>query len=270
MNFSVAMCVYAGDNPFYFEQSLKSILENTLQPNEITLVVDGPVSDEHEKVISKYKDVLTVFRFKSNQGHGNARRKSLELCKNELIAIMDADDICLKDRFEKQIVVFENDNTLSVVGGQIEEFIDDLTNIVSKREVPLYDEEIKVYLKKRCPMNLMTVMLKKKDILSVGGFIDWYCEEDYYLWIRMTLNNLKFRNLNDTLVYVRVGKEMYQRRGGLKYFKSEAKLQKIMFQNKMISLPVYLENVIKRLIVQVLLPNKIRGWVFRKFARTNP
>ena len=154
-----------------------------------------------------------------------------------------------------------------MVGGLIREFIHRPDNIVGIRKVPEYDAEIKNYLKTRCPMNLMTVMFKKSDIMKVGGFMDWYCEEDYYLWIRLGLGGYKFYNLQENLVNVRVGKEMYQRRGGMKYFKSEARLQKYMLNKDIINFGGYLNNVTKRLIVQVLLPNKIRGWVFRTFAR---
>ena len=118
-------------------------------------------------------------------------------------------------------------------------------------------------------MNLVTVMFKKSSVDKAGGFIDWYCEEDYYLWVRMSLANMKFKNVDDDLVNVRVGNEMYRRRGGIKYFKSEAALQKYMFKNKVIGFVTFFINVNKRLIVQVLLPNKLRGWVFKKFARTN-
>lgn len=117
-------------------------------------------------------------------------------------------------------------------------------------------------------MNQMTVMFKKQCVESVGGYLDWYCNEDYYLWLRMYLADMRFANIPDVLVKARVGKEMYQRRGSVKYFKSEAKLQKYMLDNKIISLPTYCLNVLKRLIVQVLLPNRLRGWVFRKLART--
>lgn len=268
MKFSVAMCVYGGDDPSFFDCSIRSVLENTFKPDQIVLVVDGPVSSYHNEIIEKYEKYLTVYRFEKNYGHGTARRKSLELCRNDIVAIMDADDICANNRFEKQIVVLEMDNSLSIVGGQIEEFIGNVDNVIGKREVPLNDKDIKSYMKKRCPMNLVTVMFKKQDILSVGGFIDWYCEEDYYLWIRMALNNLKFRNVADVLVYVRVGDEMYQRRGGMVYFKSEVKLQNFMLSNSVISNLRWIINVFERLIVQVLLPNKVRGFIFQKIARS--
>jgi len=81
------------------------------------------------------------------------------------------------------------------------------------------------------------------------------------------LDGARFANLPDHLVNVRVGKEMYQRRGGKKYFLSEAKLQKYMYDNKVIGFIDFIVNVGKRFIVQIVLPNKLRSWVFKKFAR---
>ena len=116
-------------------------------------------------------------------------------------------------------------------------------------------------------MNLQTVMYRKSKVMEVGGFIDWFCEEDYYLWIRMAMAGHQFYNYQESLVSVRVGKEMYQRRGGMRYFKSEALLQKCMLDHKVISLPRYLYNVCIRWAVQVAMPNRVRGWVFQTFAR---
>ena len=116
-------------------------------------------------------------------------------------------------------------------------------------------------------MNLVTVMYRKSDIQKVGGFIDWYCEEDYYLWIRLAQNNFQFYNIQENLVNVRVGKEMYSRRGGWRYFKSEARLQWYMFRNKIIGFPRYVFNTVGRFAVQVAMPNKVRGFVFKKLFR---
>ena len=270
IKFSVSMCVYGRDNARWFETAIESILNQTLPPNEIVLVVDGPVPHDLNAVIFKLEenDTFKVIRLETNQGHGIARKTGLDNCTNELVAIMDADDICTRNRFEKQIEAFQNYPDSDIVGGMITEFIDTPDNVVGKRIVPLEDSEIKEYMQRRCPMNLVTVMFKKTSIEKVGGFIDWYCEEDYYLWLRMALANMKFRNVDDVLVNVRVGEDMYQRRGGVKYFKSEAKLQKYMLDNKMIGFPRYLINVSERLILQVLMPNKLRGFVFQQLARS--
>lgn len=269
MNFSVSMCVYGKDDPIWFRDAINSIINQTIQPSEIVLVVDGPVPPELEKEISAFEQnvIFKIIRFAENQGHGNARRAGLEACTNELVAIMDADDISASDRFEKQLNRFSFDASLDIVGTNITEFIDTPDNIVGVRAVPELDEEIKQYMKKRCPMNLVTVMFKKESVLKVGGFIDWYCEEDYYLWIRMALANMKFANVNENLVNVRVGSDMYRRRGGWRYFRSEAKLQRYMLRKKVIGFGTYFVNVTKRFIVQVLMPNRIRAWAFKKFAR---
>ncbi len=268
MKFSVSMCVYGGDNAQWFATAVDSVLNQTLPPSEIVLVVDGPVPKELDDIICGYEQnpLFRVIRFAENQGHGNARRAGLEACTNELVAIMDADDICVGDRFEKQIAAFAAAD-VDIVGGDITEFIDQPTNVVGMRTVPSDDADIKVYMKKRCPMNLVTVMFKKSSVEQAGGFIDWYCEEDYYLWLRMAKMDMTFSNIASVLVNVRVGKEMYNRRGGWKYFKSEAKLQKYMRKQKIIGFGTYFMNVSKRFVVQVLLPNKLRGWVFQKFAR---
>ncbi len=268
--FSVLICVYAGDNAKHFDLAMESVFTQTLLPDEVVLVIDGPIGTELTNIVDKYTELhsqLKVIQLETNQGHGNARRIGIENCSYDFIAIMDADDISVPDRFEKQVKVFKNNSQISIVGGQIYEFIDSTDNVVSIRNVPENDADIKEYLKKRCPMNQMTVMFKKEHVLSVGGYIDWYCEEDYYLWIRMVLAGMKFHNLPDNLVFARVGKEMYQRRGGLKYFKSEAKIQHYMLTKKLISPLRYLINVAERLIIQVLMPNKLRGWVFKKLAR---
>lgn len=269
LKFSVSMCTYGNDNPVWLETAIESVLNSIVKPDEVVLVVDGPVGEELDDVIKKYESntIFNVIRLSENVGHGEARRIGLENCTNELVALMDSDDINVADRFEKQLSLFENDAELSIVGGNITEFIGEIDNIVGKRVVPQIDSEIKEYIKYRCPFNQMTVMFKKHDVEKVGSYIHWYCNEDYYLWLRMYQEGMKFANLPDVFVNVRVGDEMYNRRGGFKYFISEAKLQKYMLDNKIIGFSTYLINVIKRLIVQVLLPNKIRGWVFKKFAR---
>lgn len=268
--FSVSICVYDGDDAKNFDTAMRSVFSQTVMPDEVVLVVDGPIHDKIDAVIKKYEaesGILKVIRLQKNMGHGNARRTGLEHCMYDLVAIMDADDICLSDRFEKQLDAFAADDSLDIVGGNITEFIGSPENIIGKRIVPQRDKEIKEYLKTRCPMNLVTVMFKKSSVEAVGGFIDWYCEEDYYLWARMMLAGQKFANISDVLVNVRVGEDMYKRRGGMKYFKSEAKFQKYLLDSKIISLSTYLLNVSKRIVVQVLMPNCIRGFVFKKFAR---
>lgn len=269
--YSVLMSVYANENAEYFEKAINSMVMQTLPPDEIVLVEDGPLNEDLYSVIRrfkvKYPRLITSVVNEKNMGLGIALQKGLIVARNELIARMDTDDIANKERCEKQLNYLNANLDCSIVGGQIAEFIDVPNNIVGKREVPLSDKEIKKFMRRRCPFNHMTVMFRKTEVLKAGNYQDWYWNEDYFLWIRMALENEKFANLADVLVNVRTSRDLYQRRGGIKYFVSERKIQKLMLEEKMIGYFRYSINVIERAILQVFMPNWLRSIVFKCFAR---
>lgn len=264
--YSVLMSLYKKEKPEYLRLAIDSMINQTVPPDEIVIVEDGPLTDELYAVLDEYP-MLHRVKNETNLGLGLALNAGLKKCKNELVARMDTDDCSKPERCEKQLEFLNSNPDISVVGGQIEEFIELPDHIVAKRIVPLKDIELKEFNKKRCPFNHVTVMFKKKDIIEAGSYQDWFWNEDYYLWIRLALAGKKFANLPDVLVLVRTGEDMYQRRGGIKYFQSEAKLQKFMLDNNIINKPRYLINISERLVLQVLMPNKLRGWIFRTFAR---
>lgn len=269
-NFSVCMSVYHGDNATFFKQSIDSLLSQTRKPDEIVLVVDGPVGDDINKVISDFEkscDYFRVIRLEKNSGHAVARQTGVNASKYDYIAIMDSDDIAIPDRFEKQLAYMEDHPECDIVGGQITEFIDSPDNIVGKREVPCDNEAIYQYMRSRCALNQPTVMFKKKSVIDAGNYQDWFWNEDYYMWIRMMERGCVFANLPDVLVNMRSGLDQYGRRGGMKYFKSEEGIQRYMLQHHLISFPRYLYNVTGRFVIQVLLPNWLRGFVFRTLFR---
>ena len=265
--YSVLMSLYKKEHPEHLRIALDSMLNQTVKPDEIVLVEDGPLTSELYKVVEDFKPYLTIVKNENNLGLGLALNKGLKACKNELVARMDTDDIAVSNRCEKQLMVMEKDKSLCVLGGQIEEFIDN--KVIDKRVVPCTNEEIYSFLRRRCPFNHMTVMFRKRDVLEVGNYRDFFLNEDYDLWVRLAKANKKFANLPDVLVSVRVGKEMYSRRGGMKYYESEKKLQKKMLSNGIISFPRYCINVFVRFVFQVIIPNWLRGKVFRIFARVH-
>lgn len=272
VNFSVVTSVYRNDKPEFVREALESMLVNqAVKPSEIVLVQDGPVPSTLELLLfeyeKKYSDVIHIIRLEKNGGLGNALRLGVENALFDIVARMDSDDICLPDRFEKQLRYLEQHSECDIVGGQMTEFIGEASNIVGKRVVPEDNEAIYKFMKSRCALNHVTVMFRKKTVLRVGNYQDWFWNEDYYLWVRMMMAGCVFANLPDVLVNVRSGEDQYARRGGMKYFKSELGIQKLMLDNHLINGGGYFINVVKRLIVQLLLPNWLRGWVFRTFAR---
>lgn len=219
--------------------------------------------------MSMSKPHFKIIHLSTNQGHGVARRVALAACTHELVALMDADDISVPTRFETQLAAFSVHPQADIIGGQITEFASDPAQPTGLRQVPLTDADIKSYLKKRCPFNQMSVMFKKSFVEKVGGYQDWYCDEDYYLWARMALKGAIFVNVPDTLVNVRTGNEMSARRGGWRYFKSETALQVYLWANNLINLPRLVYNVWLRFGGEVLLPNRLRIYAF-KLLRKKP
>ena len=149
------------------------------------------------------------------------------------------------------------------------EFIDSPDNIVGRRDVPLSNEEIYKFMKSRCALNHVTVMFRKQAVLNVGNYQDWFWNEDYYLWVRMMIAKCQFANSSDVAVNVRSGADQYARRGGKKYFDSEIGIKKLMLKEGMITKTQFAINYIERFIIQLMMPNSVRGWVFRTFARNN-
>lgn len=268
--FSVLMSVYFKDSPEFLRIALDSIWTvQTVKPAEIVIVKDGKLTEELDDVVNTFESVapIIIVQNENNEGLGISLQKGTLVCSNEIIARMDSDDVSVATRFEKQMEYLSSHLDVSLVGGQIDEFIETIDNIVGSRIVPKSDSAIKDYLKSRCPFNHTAVMFRKNAVLKVGNYLDWHWNEDYYLWVRMALDGCKFANLSDKLVNVRVGKEMYKRRGGWKYFKSEALLQKYMFSHGLIGIVRCITNVTIRFVIQVIMPNQLRGFVFQKLLR---
>lgn len=270
--FSVCTSVYKNDKPGFVRVALNSMLvHQSVKPDEVVLVQDGPVPEELSLLLSeyedKYSDVMHIIRLEKNGGLGNALRLGVENAKYNIIARMDSDDICQPERFEKQLTYLDAHLECDIVGGQMTEFIDSPDNIVGRREVPLTNEEIYEFMKSRCALNHVTVMFRKEAVLKAGNYQDWFWNEDYYLWVRMMMTGCKFANIPDVVVNVRSGADQYARRGGKKYFDSEIGIKKLMLEKGMINRKEYVVNYVQRFIIQLLLPNSVRGWVFRTFAR---
>ena len=261
------MSLYIKEKPEYFGACMQSVLNNTVLPNEIVIVLDGPITDELQEVLNKYvskePSLYKVVPLETNQGLGLALKEGIQHCSNELVARVDTDDICRKDRFELQLKEFEEDPKLDICGSHIAEFDESPDTIVAKRIVPLDDKAIKKYQKRRDAFNHMTVMYKKSAVLAAGNYQSCLLMEDTLLWANMFKNGAKAKNIDDFLVYARIGKDMYERRGGFAYYKKYKAGRKEVYKTGYISWWDYKYTVIIQFFV-ALMPNKLRGFVFKK------
>ena len=265
--FSVLMSLYDKEDPSWLRQALESVLNQTAPPEQVVIVKDGPLTEALEAVLEEFVSrdpgLYTLVPLAQNVGLGLALAEGMHHCRNELIARMDTDDICRKDRFARQLAEFEKDPALDVCGSHIAEFEGDVTKLVARRTVPLTNEAIRQYQKRRDGVNHVAVMFKKSKVLEAGNYQSCLLMEDTYLWVRMMLCGAVFRNIDDDLVLVRVGSDMFARRGGLAYFKKYREGRKKVYDTGYIGLWDYWYTLAVQLAV-ALMPNGLRGWVFKK------
>ena len=266
--FTLILCTYARDKPNQLKQCFESILNQTVLPSEWIIVKDGPLPDTLNKVIADLSFVnnLKIIALPKNVTQGIARNEGLKIAAHEWIALMDADDVCLPDRFEKQLSFIKADPTLSIVGGQIIEFDDIPGTSLATRNVPTTHKEILTRAKMRNPFSCVTVMFKRDLALEAGGFKYHPGFEDYDLWARMIAKGAKCTNHPDVLVHVRTGLGMYARRRGVGYIRSEWIMQHNLKNLGINNTFEFIRNLLIRIPIR-LLPTKMLGRIYEKFAR---
>jgi len=179
---------------------------------------------------------------------------------------MDSDDISRPDRCEKQLTVFWERPDVSICSGIVEEFTVSTDQIEARRVPPEIQEEILAFAKKRNPFNHPCVMYKKSAVEAAGGYQDFYLLEDYYLWIRMLQKGCVGYNLQEPLLWMRAGSEMYKRRAGWKYAQSQKALFKYMRDSGFIGAPQYIKSVTVR-TASSITPNWLREFMFKTVMR---
>lgn len=268
--YSVLMSVYHKEKPEYLKQAIASIQAQTLPTDDFVLVCDGPLNDALDAVIAKKQQemgkTLNVVRLAKNGGLGNALNEGIKHCKNELVARMDSDDIAYQDRCEKQIAVFYKHSEVSICSGIVEEFTSTPDVVDAKRVPPEAHEEIVEFAKKRNPFNHPCVMYKKSVVEAVGSYQDFYLLEDYYLWLRMLMAGYQGYNIQEPLLHMRAGSDMYLRRAGWKYAKTQVKLFKFMKEQGFIGEGQYIKSCVIR-SGSALAPNWLRKLMFEEVMR---
>lgn len=269
--YSVLMSVYRKDDPKYLTEAIDSMLHQSIEPAELVVVCDGPLSDELNAVIDRYSNSdptrFKVIRLEKNQGLGEALRQGMQHCTFELVARMDSDDISLPERMAMQLAYLDAHKDVSVLGGQIREFQNNVQEMKKVRAVPTEPEEIKKFCAKRNPMNHMSVTLRKSDVLAAGGYVGFDKFEDYYLWARMLAAGYQLANLNELCVYVRAGDELYLRRGGMPYFRRTVAIEKKLQELGICSRLQMVSNLTTRFVATVLLTNRMRKFFYNRFLR---
>lgn len=268
--FSVLLAIYEGDDPDALRRSLDSVFDQSVEPDEVVVVEDGPITPALEAVLQEFEqerpDVLVRTALETNQGLGAALNHGIQACSHDLVARHDADDVAMSDRFELQLEYLAEHPEVDVVGGYIAEFSSNPENVGTVREVPSEPDEVRSYAKYRCPMNHPSVMYRRQSVLEAGNYRPLRSMQDYDLWMRMLSEGFVLTNLPEVIVHCEAGSDLYQRRGGLSKARLELELQYRFLKLGMVPVPIFILNIGARIPMR-LAPKSIRKFVYRSILR---
>ncbi len=264
--FSLLLPVYAGDRADFLRRAfVSSVDEQTLRPDDVVLVQDGPLPDALRETCEELATVspvpVNLVRLERNVGLGPALDHGLEACAHDVVARMDADDISRPRRFELQLPLIADG--ADIVGSALMEFVDDVEDVVQTRIPPLDPEWIRSAVRFRDPFNHPTVVYRRSMVQKVGGYQDLPLMEDYLLFARMLAEGAVPANVAEPLVYYRIGAGAYARRGGTALLRSELALQRRFLELGITNRAEFVRNVVVRGSYR-LVPEPMRRVAYRR------
>ena len=264
--FTLLISTWRGDDPTFLREAWHStVVEQTRRPAQVVVVRDGPVPDELAATLAELVDGSPVpveeVHLPENLGLGPALDAGLRASAHEIVARMDADDVSVPERFERQLPLIEAG--ADIAGSGLWEFGSSVEDVVGRRTPPTDPAEIRRVVRFRDPFNHPTVVYRRSAVLAAGGYTEMALLEDYLLFTRMVTGGAVPANLADPLVYYRVGEGAYARRGGIRLLRSELALQQRFRQLGITTRREYARNVAVRGGYR-LVPERVRKVAYRR------
>ena len=222
IDLAVIMSVYKNDKFKFVTESVQSILDQTFSQFDYYIIFDGPVAPEIDTYITSIGDNrIRLFRLKQNEGLASALNFLLKIVLSvpgyKFIARMDADDISLPSRLEKQRSFLSENEDVSIVGSWYEE-IDESGKHLADRELPVSHAALRKRYYTRTPFAHPCVMYRRQLIEKAGFYpTDTILMEDNVLWGRALKEGFRFANIPEFLFRFRIDKDFFKRRSGIKY-----------------------------------------------------
>lgn len=185
----------------FIEEAIISILRQTYKNFTFLIINDGS-TDKTGEIISKFKEKDSRIEYyqRTNKGLIDTLNEGISLCRTELIARMDADDVAFPNRIERQVSFMNTHPEVSVCGTGMVYYETGKINIL-----PASNDHLKIITLFSPPVFHPTVMMRRNAILSIGGYKKTaYCAEDFDLWERMIHSGFLFSNIQLPLLKYRV------------------------------------------------------------------
>lgn len=265
---AVIMSVYKNDIAEYVKLSVGSILGQTHKNLDLYIQYDGPVRKDVDEYLSGLADErVKIQRRNENKGLAHSLNDLLAIVKPmgyEFIARMDADDISMLDRFEKQIAFLQQHPRIDCVGGAINE-IDENGNDRGKiTSYPCDSDKCRAFFAKRNPVAHPSVMFRQSFFEKVGWQYptDFVRNEDTMLWYKGYLAGAQIANLPDVVLNFRMTDAMFtQRRNGKAFAKSQLAMRKII--NKGLAYEPMSMVYAYAMYILMISPSWILKWAYK-------
>jgi len=263
---TVLMAIYNDQD--FVAKAIKSVVQQLTDDMEL-LIIDDHSTDQTSEIINDFQSQysnIRIIRNQQNQGLGYSLALGVEQAKGKYVIRIDSDDVCMPDRFAKQIRFFEENPDIDILGGGAIE-IDEDGNQGVIRGMPLSHEEI-VKSIWACPLIHPTVAFKRDKILQAGNYNpNIRRRQDYDLWFRCAKQGFKFANFAEPLIYYRFSSDSHKKQR-LNHAIDQAK---IGWEGcKMLDLPKWQYLAVAVPIVRAIFPSSFSHLIYRALAPFDP
>lgn len=264
-DFSVLISVYHKECPNLFDRALNSIFSNSLKPKNVILVLDGPITDQLEKVVNKYKynSSLIIKKLPENKGLSYALNYGLKFIRTSWVIRADSDDLNFRDRFSVLMNFVSKNPNIALAGSQT---IEKSENILQTRKMPVKLNDIKTMIVYRNPFNHNSVIYQTKIIRKLGGYPNIKFLEDYGLWIMLIGLGYEAVNINIRLVEATAGRKMFKRRVDISILRSELDIYKLKCSFLKVNKIILKMSLILRVLF-IISPDKMSLLIYKNLLR---
>ena len=232
---SVVLNIWGKDNENCLRRSLESIRRQNQRPDEVLIVIDGPINEDLHKIVQDFAKTASFLvkriHLPITSGLWNARNVGIRSAAHEFIAVHDADDVMHPDRLRIQLKQIMNAE-IDVLGSPVYEFDAISERVLGLRMLSGNDQLTRKMLWQNV-INHSSVMLRKSAVVGVGGYRNVHLAEDYDLWLRLMCAGKNLCTSDLVLQAFAVDSRLSKRRGGTKFIASEFAVHRLVRSTKL-------------------------------------
>jgi glycosyltransferase involved in cell wall biosynthesis len=272
--FCFLLSVYGKEESSNLEECLSSIFSQTIQPDEVLIIVEGEISSDLRNVLNKYIQIKKNYtiHFLPGQigplGYGlpSCLNYGISVAKSDYIIRIDSDDINSSIRLEATKNFLNQNPKIKLLGSNICEYSEDFSKKLKIRKVPESHSDIVRYSRWRNPFNGPSVVFDRLEAIKLGGYPLVASNEDFCLWALFIRFGLLTHNLQESLVFMRAGSSIIKRRSSIRYIFGEWQSLRYLFGIGHFNLLEYVSHFLIRTFIRIL-PHRVIALIYTNFLR---